>query len=128
MRKGWLVAVGFGALAVAVVSWWLAGYGMFGPHGMMGYGGMMSGYGGGAGRPGTGWFWMPGMVVGWLGMLAFWAVVLTAAVLAVRALVAPGSDQALPGPENPLEVARRRYAAGEIDRQTFEQLQHDLQP
>jgi putative membrane protein len=114
MRKGWLVAVGLGALAVAAASWWLTGYGMFGPHGMMGGGGMM-----GYGRPGAGWDWALGVALGWLGVLAFSAAVLAGAALAVRALAAPGA-------EDPLAVARRRYAAGEIDRETFERLRDDL--
>ena len=38
----------------------------------------------------------------------------------------PGSGDTLPHPETPLEVAQRRYAAGEISRNEFQRIREDL--
>lgn len=85
---------------------------------------------------------------GWIMMVAMLAVAVALVVLAVWALrewprlrralaeaaSAPatrGADAgtavtAVPAAESPLDVARRRYAAGEIDRETYLQLVRDL--
>jgi putative membrane protein len=64
------------------------------------------------------------MLFGTLSMLIFWAVVIGLTVWAVRRSTEPhaaGTDQ------TPLDIARRRYARGELTHEQFEQLQQDLQ-
>ncbi len=65
------------------------------------------------------------MVGGWIVMLVFWGLVIAGIVLLVRALTnrhvagRPESDSAL-------EVLRRRYAAGEITKEQFEEMKRML--
>jgi putative membrane protein len=80
-------------------------------------GGSMMGWGGG---------W-PGMAGGGLLMLLFWGVVLVAAVVGVRWLWDQGRPAAGPARgESPLEILKRRYARGEIEREEFETKKRDL--
>lgn len=60
-------------------------------------------------------------------MLAFWGAVLVAAVFLVRWLWDQG--RSVPSREaegSALEILRRRYARGEIDREEFEAKKRDL--
>ena len=68
------------------------------------------------------WGWMVG---GWIMMLLFWAVIIAGIVVLVRALSRP-SVSAQPGPDSALEILRRRYAAGEISKEQFEEMKHTL--
>lgn len=77
------------------------------------------------GHDGMGW-WMV-----WGGIL--WIILILAVVLAAARLIdgsGGGTDSRPPGPlppaETPLDIVRRRYAAGEISREEYEQLRHDL--
>ncbi len=68
-----------------------------------------------------------GMGIGWLFMLLFWGLIIVAGVFLVRWLW----DQGRPasrgeGGESALEILRRRYARGEIDREEFEAKKRDL--
>jgi len=82
---------------------------------MMG-GGMMGFGGGGIGMGGA------------LLMLLFWGVLIVAAVVGVRWLWDQGRPPAGRGPgESALEVLRRRYARGEIEREEFETKRRDLE-
>lgn len=56
-------------------------------------------------------------------MLLFWVVVIAALVYGIRWLATEGRA---PQRETPLEIARRRYASGEITREQFESLKQDL--
>ena len=74
----------------------------------------------------TGWGGV-GMGIGWLFMLLFWGLIIVAGVFLVRWLW----DQGRPasrgeGGESALEILRRRYARGEIDREEFEAKKRDL--
>jgi putative membrane protein len=100
---------------------------MMGP-GMMGPG-MMGSYSGApqgdAGQWTGGWGF--GMALGMLAMVAFWAAVIVAIVLLVRAFVGTSAAAApTHGADEPLTVLRRRYAAGEIDEATYERMKHEL--
>lgn len=67
---------------------------------------------------GMGWW----MVFGGVWMLLFWAAIIWLVVWGVSRL---SGDRARQG-DTPLDIARRRYARGEITREQFEQLKHDL--
>jgi putative membrane protein len=61
-------------------------------------------------------------------MLIFWAAVIIGIIALVRWLWAQGKGESLPGlgKESPLDIAKRRYASGEISKDEFEQLKSDL--
>ncbi len=69
--------------------------------------------------------WGPGWGVGtWvlmgIGMLVFWAVVVTLVIVLVRGARA-GSAPVVPAPHAPaLDILAERFARGEIDEQEFE--------
>jgi len=67
---------------------------------------------------GMGWW----MVWGVIWMVVFWGLVVGLIVWGVSRLTeGRGKD------DSPVEIARRRYARGEITRQEFEQIRRDLQ-
>ncbi|HYA03063.1 MAG TPA: SHOCT domain-containing protein [Syntrophobacteria bacterium] len=82
--------------------------------------------------------WGPGMmgnwssygVVGWFGsfiMLAFWALLVLVLILLARRLWSYGGAKEKPHTdESPLDILKRRYAQGEIEREEFEQKKRDL--
>jgi putative membrane protein len=77
-----------------------------------------------------GWGWM---FTGGLGMLLFWGVVIALLVLAVRGLLSSNSSNTNVSSTRqateatPLEILQARYARGEINRQEYETIRHDLQ-
>lgn len=91
--------------------------------------------GGGQGYGGYGWGMMgPGMM-GWFGiggglmfipMILFWGLVVWGVVALARGVASPsnsgGSNQA----DSALEVLKRRYARGEINKQEYEERKKDL--
>lgn len=88
-------------------------------------GGMMGGHMYTAERlGGRGWMWGLGMGLGGLMMLLFWGAVIAGIVLLVRQVAQSRSTSA---GETPLDVLKRRYAAGEITREEYEQMRRDLQ-
>lgn len=67
-----------------------------------------------------GWFWMTLMMV-------FWALVAIVVVFFLaRAFSSQGGGEGRKEGETPLEIAKRRYAAGEITREEFERIKQDL--
>jgi putative membrane protein len=81
---------------------------------------------------GGGFFWGPGMLLSVLVTL-FWIVLLIGLVWAILSLLIPTIRPLLSdifGTESTgssaLEILRRRYAAGEIDTATFEQIRQRL--
>jgi putative membrane protein len=70
-----------------------------------------------------GWGWMIG---GWIMMLAFWALIIIGIVALVRLLNDRSGTDRLMGPENPLEILRRRYAAGEITKEQFDEIKREV--
>ncbi len=82
--------------------------GPWGPGGMMGWGGM-----------------------GWAGgfiMIVFWIIVLAAIIIFIRwAVSSKGPASSAPEQrESALDILKKRYARGEIDKEEFEQKKRDL--
>lgn len=95
--------------------------------GMMGAGFMGPGtIGGGPVQPGGmhGWMWGSGMALGGLMMLAFGGVLIVGGVALFRA-VGRSLDGRWQGTS--VDVLKRRYAAGEITREQYEQMRKDLE-
>lgn len=68
------------------------------------------------------WIWGPIM------MVLFWGAIIALVVWAIRAATDRGDRDASRSREreHPLDIARARYARGEITREEFEQLRRDL--
>lgn len=93
----------------------------FGGRGMMGWGFTADG------TSGNSWFWGLGMALGGLMMVGFWGVLIVGLVLFARWITGQPARGTGPGAtEDPLTILRRRYAAGEIDRPTYERMQSEL--
>lgn len=76
---------------------------------------------------GMGWW----MLWGGLMMVLFWGTIIALAVWAVQSVTRRGTGEAhrpepgTPSP-TPLDIAKERYARGEIDREEFERMRRDL--
>ncbi len=66
---------------------------------------------------GMGWW----MLFGGLWMVLFWGIILGGVIWAVSRL-AGGRDAG----RSPLDIAKERYARGEISAEEFERIRHDL--
>lgn len=81
------------------------------------------------GWDGMGGHWMWGLG-GAISMILFWAIIIIAIVALVRWTSDHGrvtaSGPRLPE-ETPLDILKKRYARGEIDRAEFEEKRKDLQ-
>jgi putative membrane protein len=71
---------------------------------------------------GPGWGWMIG---GWIMMLVLWALVIIGIVALVRFLNDRGG-QSRSDAETPLEILRRRYAAGELTKEQFDEMKRNV--
>ncbi|SMO64057.1 SHOCT domain-containing protein [Gracilimonas mengyeensis] len=60
---------------------------------------------------------------GWM-MFVWWFVIIALIVIVARMLF--GSPKPRTGEETPLEILKRRYAKGEIDKEEFEERKKDL--
>ncbi len=70
---------------------------------------------------------------GWIGMILFWALIILAIVWLWRTLdlgqTLRGSGSAREAqaePKKALDIAKERYAKGELSKEQFEQLKQDL--
>ena len=95
---------------------------------MMGSAGSPQVGGGGNSMMGTGWGNMMGGwngfgLLGWIPMLLFWILLILGVVALLRYLGRSGQQQ-----ENktPLEILKKRYAGGEINKKEFEEMKKDL--
>ena len=75
---------------------------------------MMSGWG-----MGYGFF-------GWLMMPLFLILIIGAVVLGARWLMNEGKQEISRKDETPLDILKKRYASGEIDKEEFETMKRDL--
>lgn len=100
------------ALLIGATFYVIDGKAQMGP----GYGAYGMGWG-----YGMGWFWN-------IIMVAFWIAVIVAVVLLVRWLIImPRAGGHLAKLEDsPLEILKRRYARGEINKEEFEEKKKDL--
>ena len=70
------------------------------------------------------WIWGLGMGLGGLMMIIFWGLVIAGIVLLVRHVTRGDSVSA---GASPIDVLKRRYAAGEITREQYDQMKRDLE-
>jgi len=72
---------------------------------------------------GMGWW----MMFGGLWMLIFWGGLIFLIVWGIKKLTERGgSGSTTTGKRSPLDIAKERYARGEISREEFEQIKKDL--
>jgi putative membrane protein len=106
-------SMGFGMMSgVPMMDW-----GMHGRRGMVGYGGFLGPMMGGL------WSFFVWRSVMWIVVLGIIGVVIWLIVRTQKQHVGSGTPEG----ESPLDIAKRRYAKGEISREEFENLKRDLQ-
>jgi putative membrane protein len=72
---------------------------------------------------GMGWW----MVVGSIWMVLFWAVIIALVVWGARKLPGRGgSGSGATDKRDPLDIAKERYAKGDISKEEFDQIKKDL--
>ncbi len=75
------------------------------------------------------WGWYPGMawwmVFGGILFVLFWGVIIYLIVWALRRS-SRESGSGIPGNRSALDIAKERYARGEITREQFDQIKRDL--
>jgi putative membrane protein len=67
--------------------------------------------------------WGPWGIGMMLMMLVFWGLIIVGLVLGIRWLVTQGKE---PRADSPLDILKRRYARGEIDKEEYEAKKRDL--
>lgn len=76
------------------------------------------------------WYWHEGMgwwmVFGGIWMIVFWVLIIALIVWGIRKIAGSGSASGTRQKREPLDIARERYAKGEISRNEFEQIKKDL--
>jgi putative membrane protein len=69
---------------------------------------------------GYGW----GMGFGWLYMILFWGIIIGLVVFAVKAVAKSSRGQSWC--EDPMNILKNRYAHGEITKEQYEEMRHNL--
>ncbi len=59
-------------------------------------------------------------------MIVFWGLVIWGIVALVRGVSSPGNTGSSDHADSPMEVLKKRYAQGEINKEEFEQKKKDL--
>jgi putative membrane protein len=72
---------------------------------------------------GQGW---AGMGIGMIGMAVFWILILVLIVVLIGRLLGYGGSDDRRQSKTALDILRERYAAGEIEREEYEQKKRDL--
>ncbi len=72
---------------------------------------------------GPGMMW-GGWGMGWIFMIIFWGLLIVGLIFLIRYFM--GATKAGKGEETALEILKKRYARGEIDKEEFEQKKRDL--
>lgn len=75
------------------------------------------------------WCWGQGTIGGWgifgmVIMVVFWVAIIALAVWGIRRLAQGTATVTNTG--SPLDIAKQRYAKGEISKQEYEQIKRDL--
>jgi putative membrane protein len=74
-----------------------------------------------------GWYFGGWMMLVWAFIfIIFWAAVITLIIWAIRKFNSRTNEPASSMRQNPLDIARERYAKGEITKEQFDQLKRDL--
>lgn len=63
----------------------------------------------------------------WLLSIFFWILIVAGVVLIVRWLIERNGQGETSPPESPLDILKKRYARGVIDRETFEKMKRDIE-
>jgi putative membrane protein len=71
---------------------------------------------------GMGWGWMVGGIM----MVVFWALVVIGIVVLVKVVMTRSGASEARSAETPVEILRRRYAAGELTKEQFEAMKRDV--
>lgn len=74
------------------------------------------------------WLWGVGFGLAWLFRIAIWVALIALVVLLVRRLLVPRGADRRWSPESAADVLRRRYAAGEITREQYEEMRQVIGP
>lgn len=61
---------------------------------------------------------------GWIVMIAFWALIIVGIFLLIRRIAGGPQNRGIS--DDPLEIAKRRYAKGEIKKEEYEQIRQTL--
>jgi len=90
-------------------------------------------WGEGYGGWGMGASMMGGWVMGWIGpifMIVFWVLVIIGLVLLIKWLIQATKGEKVVvggGSTQAIDILNERYAKGEINKEEFEKMKHDLQ-
>lgn len=63
---------------------------------------------------------------GGIGMFLFWIIIVVGILALARGIFARCGGRSTVAPESPLEILKRRYAEGEIDKTEFEEKRKDI--
>ncbi len=77
------------------------------------------------------WGWNGGMMGGWgfggIWMIIFWAIIVGLVVWGIVALARHSGTNPVPVDDRrPLEIAKERYARGEISKEDYERIKRDI--
>jgi putative membrane protein len=71
----------------------------------------------------TDYGWMPMMGIGLLGMILFWGLLIAGTVFLIRWVI---GETVIKREDSALEILKKRYARGEINKQEFDERKKDL--